>query len=248
MPRYKLKICYDGTGYHGFQRQSTGPTVQKAIEEALLPFEGAPISIFGASRTDSGVHAKGQVAHFDLSTPRSTEGLLKGLNSRLAKDIRILEVVECSPTFHARFDAKRKIYSYRLTLTPWQSPFLRFNALHYPYSLNMDQIDVAIQILKGRHDFLSFSNTTSPNDRPPCTIKEIFDIKYEKRDEMLTFLFEGDGFLYNMVRNLMGALIEVGKNKLSIDDLISILKNKPMPRKFTTMPAHPLCLDEIFYD
>lgn len=247
MQRYKIKIAYDGTGYCGFQRQSTDPTIQAALEEALYHLDQQPVQVVGASRTDAKVHAMGQVAHFDLMTPRPVKAIQNALNARLPREIRILEVDEVDSDFHARFHAKQKVYTYTLSRSSQQSPFLRHHTLHFPHPLDLALVDQAIEILQGTHDFIQFSNTTSKENRPPSSVRTLFNIRYEVQQELMTFFFTGDGFLYNMVRNLMGALIEVGSKKMPLTDLAKLLEEELQPRTFTTMPPYPLTLKEISY-
>jgi tRNA pseudouridine38-40 synthase len=247
MQRYKVKIAYDGTDYCGFQRQSTDPTIQAALEEALHYLDQQPVQVVGASRTDAKVHAMGQVAHFDLKTPRPAKAIQNALNARLPREIRVLEIDEVEADFHARFHAKQKVYTYTLSRSSLQSPFLRNHTLHFPHPLDLSLMDQAIEILQGTHDFIQFSNTTSKENRPPSTVRTLFDIRYEVQQELMTFFFTGDGFLYNMVRNLMGALIEVGSKKMSLATLAKLLKEEVQPRTFTTMPPYPLTLKEISY-
>lgn len=247
MQRYKIKIAYDGTLYCGFQRQQSDPTIQKALEEALEHLDGAFVPVVGASRTDAGVHALGQVAHFDLNKPRDPFSVLKALNARLPKEIRVVEVNSVDCDFHARFHAKKKIYTYTLSTSFQQSPFHRLHSLHFPYKLNSSLLEAGCQILKGTHDFKQFANTTTEKNRPPSTVRTLFDVFTTQENEFITLSFIGDGFLYNMVRNLTGALLEVAQEKISIEMLSSLLGPMVLQRNYTTQPAHALCLKEIFY-
>lgn len=247
MQRYKIKVAYDGTDYCGFQRQSADPTIQAALEEALFHLDKQPVQVVGASRTDAKVHALGQVAHFDLKTLRPTRIIQNALNARLPKEIRVLEVDQAEINFHARFHAKQKVYTYTLSRSTLQSPFLRHNTLHFPHFLDFSLVDEAIDILEGTHDFIQFSNTTNKENRPPSSVRTLYSIRYELHEDLLTFYFTGSGFLYNMVRNLMGALLEVGSKKMSLPSLEKLLGSEQQPRNFTTMPPHPLVLKEISY-
>ncbi|MFZ4772793.1 MAG: tRNA pseudouridine(38-40) synthase TruA [Chlamydiia bacterium] len=247
MQRYKILIAYDGTPYSGFQRQINGTTVQGCIEKALKVLEPLPVTLFGASRTDAGVHALGQVAHFDLTIPRDPQAINRALNAHLPREIRVTHTLEVRDDFHARFHAKKKIYTYTLSTTKYQSPFLRFHTLHYPYPLDLNLIDQAISILIGTHDFAHFANTAPKKPVPINTIRTLYDIHYKLEAETLTFFFIGNSFLYNMVRNLIGALLEVGQKRLSLETLASLLHTKLPLRPFNTMPPHALCLQEIFY-
>ncbi len=247
MHRYKIKIAYDGTLYCGFQRQQSDPTIQKALEESLAYLDQDFVQVVGASRTDAKVHALGQIAHFDLKIERNPLSILKALNSRLPKEIRVLSVDPVSSDFHARFHAKKKIYTYTLSTSFQQSPFHRFHTLHYPHKLDLYQLDLGCQILKGTHDFKQFANTTTEKNRPPSTVRTLFDVSYEWENEFLILKFAGDGFLYNMVRNLTGALLQTAQNRLSAETLSHLLGPTILERSFTTMPPHALCLEEIFY-
>jgi tRNA pseudouridine38-40 synthase len=247
MQRYKIKIAYDGTLYCGFQRQQSDPTIQKALEESLAHLDQAFVQVVGASRTDAKVHAMGQIAHFDLATVRDSLSILKAINARLPKEIRVLSIEPVSPDFHARFHAKKKVYTYTLSTAFQQSPFHRFHTLHFPHKLDLSRLDLGCQILKGTHDFKQFANTTTEKNRPPSTVRTLFDLSYEIENEFLILKFAGDGFLYNMVRNLAGALLETAQNRLSLETLSHLLGPSILERSFTTMPAHALCLEEIFY-
>ncbi len=251
MQRYKITIAYDGAPYSGFQRQINGVTVQGLIEEALTPLNPSFVPIVAASRTDAGVHALGQVAHFDLEISRNSEIVQKALNARLPRDIRIIKTELASPNFHARFDAKKKLYTYTISTAPFQSPFERFHALHFPYPLNLHAIDESIKKLKGTHDFTPFANT-NPKPYPTNPVRTLFDISYTisptTGGDTLVFTFFGDGFLYNMIRNLIGILLDAGQKRISPDEIEAYLHKKTTKRSFTTMPAHALCLKEVFYE
>lgn len=247
MPRYKILISYDGTPFLGWQRQPISGTVQQFIEQALTPFFEGKSLIKGASRTDRGVHAEGQVAHFDLEKSIDPNALTRAINRYLPKEIRILETKIVSSSFHARFDAKKKLYRYRVDLNSIQSPFLRLYAHHFPYPLNLDPIAKAIPFLVGEHDFRAFANLSSESQKDKMTTRILYAIDFKEEKGIVTFQFEGKSFLYNMVRNLMGSFLHMGRNRLSLEKFLEAKKGLNRSLLPATAPAKGLCLVQIDY-
>ena len=245
--KYLITISYDGTAYHGWQIQKNKITIQEIIQKNISKILNTKTQVTGSGRTDAKVHALGQVAHFTAKKKLSLQKFKHSLNSLLPKDIRITKIKEVDFAFHARFRAKSKIYSYHILLDPIQDPFSRFYAYHLKEKLDLKLLKKATKFFIGKHDFSSFANKQLKGaaiNNPIKTIKRI-DIINEKN--MLILEFEGDGFLYKMVRNIVGILIDVATKKLSIDLIEKILKAKN--RKLATKPAkaHGLFLKEVKY-
>jgi tRNA pseudouridine38-40 synthase len=247
MTKYKIEIAYDGTNYFGWQIQKNKLTIQEIIQTILKKILQEDITIYAAGRTDAMVHATEQVAHFTSTKNLDLKKTLSSLNSLLPKDIRVLKILEVSSKFHARFSAKGKIYRYHLSTLKIQDPFTRL----YSYRL-IDKIDLkllkkAIFCFLGTHDFSSFANKQyqgSALNSPVKTIKRIDIIK--NKDEVI-LEFEADGFLYKMVRNIVGALILCASKKMPIENIEKILKAKD--RKLSPAPAsaHALFLVKVLY-
>ncbi len=231
---FKVILSYDGTHYFGWQKTITGPSIQEQMEKAIARITGETILPEAASRTDRGVHARGQVVQFGLNTPMAPHRLLRGLNAVLPSDIRVLEITPCE--FHPTLDATGKEYRYQMDLNPVQDPTERLYTWHFPYPLDRPKIDSAAKDLVGTHDFTAFAN--EPEKNPLCTIQSVtFDGH--------TFQIKGDRFLYKMVRNIVGTLIYIGCGKLnSIKD---ILDSRDRKKGGVTAPAHGLYLHQVFY-
>ncbi len=239
--RYKMILSYDGTNYAGWQIQENSTTIQAVIESVLSLVTQTKISITGSGRTDSGVHAKGQVAHFDCIDANLS---LKSINSLLPNDIRIHSLEICDPTFHARFSAKEKIYTYHITTNKVQSPFIRKYALHYTFPLDQEKILEAIQDLLGTHDFTSFANAIAPGKDP---VKTLLELEFIETPTGFTLKYRGNGFLYKMVRNITGTLLDIGRGKLPSNSIPEILAAKSRTKAGKTAPPHALFLDEVIY-
>ncbi len=239
--KFKIRLAYDGTEYGGWQIQPNAPTIQETIEKVLQKITGRPISVTGSGRTDAGVHANGQVAHFILE---EKEISLKSLNSLLPGDIRIFSLEEVPPTFHARFSAKEKTYLYHVTTNKVQSPFQRRYALHNTFALDIDKILNAIPYFIGTKNFASFANELSPSRNPHKTLHELAFIKTETG---FILKFRGDGFLYKMVRNITGTLLDIGRGKLDAKSLPSIFDSKSRSFAGKTAPPHALFLEGVLY-
>lgn len=240
----KLKIMYDGTDFHGWQRQTTKRSVQGEIERVLTKIAQVPVTIDGAGRTDAGVHAIGQVATFQAELPMCIENLKKVMNSYLGFDVMITDLNYEPEDFHARYSAKGKTYQYKVYNYPERDVFKSRTMYHYPYKLNDDLIQKACMELIGSHNFESFRAAGSSAQNPFRTITEI-DFKRDGTD--LTFTFTGDGFLYKMVRILVAFLLEIGNQRIELGIVREILTIPT--RKYTSKvaPAKGLCLLEVYY-
>lgn len=249
----KLVLAYDGTRYNGWQRQLKQPSIQGALEDALTRMTSEKINVQGAGRTDSGVHALAMTANFFTRKNIPCAGFLKGLNSILPTDIRVVEVMEAAADFHACHSATAKTYSYTVWCGPIQLPTERFYAVHIVRPLNIKAMESALKILEGCHDFSSFEAAGS---RDPLrqtgrgAIRTIIEARLEVSSglQRLCFLFKGDGFLRHMVRNIVGTLLEIGKGRLAAVDMAEILAAKNRAVAGPTAPAHGLFLIAVHYD
>jgi tRNA pseudouridine38-40 synthase len=242
---FKITIEYDGTSYHGWQRQKTDRTIQEEIEKAVLTITGQQVSLTGSGRTDAGVHAYAQVANFKCETNLGPQDLFRGLNSLTADDIVIKGCEEVDASFHARYDVKSKIYVYKVKNRPDPAAIGRQYAWHIRNDLNLDAMRAASAHLIGIHDFKAFEGAGSPRAH---TTRSVFKARLvEAPDGYLAFEIEADGFLRFMVRNIVGTLVDVGLGKISPADFKGILESKDRDQAGATAPAHGLFLKNINY-
>lgn len=246
MRNIKLTIEYDGTNYAGWQIQNShrSKTIQEVIEKTLRKILQEKIKIIGSGRTDAGVHALGQVANFKTNSKIPLEKIQQALNSLLPDDIVIVKVDEAGPDFHARFDAKSKLYRYLIVNRNYPSAFLRKQSYFYPYPLDVDLMRREAKCLVGRHDFRSFQASDKIGRSSIRTVKQI---KIKNSKGMITIDIEADGFLYNMVRNIVGTLVEVGRGRFSAGSTKRILSLKDRRKAGPTAPACGLCLIKVNY-
>ncbi|MGE6721150.1 tRNA pseudouridine(38-40) synthase TruA [Peribacillus frigoritolerans] len=245
MPKYKCVIAYDGTDFAGYQVQPEKRTIQSEFEAVLAQMhKGTIIKVTASGRTDSGVHAKGQVLHFESPLTFPTENWIKAFSALLPTDIIVLEVDIVPDDFHARFHTTGKEYRYIVARSKLRDPFKRNYAYHYPYPLNVEAMREAISYLIGTHDFTSFCSAKTEVVDKVRTIKEM---DFEESDDFLVFRFVGEGFLYNMVRILVGTLLDVGSGKISPHDMSGILDKKDRSFAGKTAPAQGLYLWKVFY-
>lgn len=246
----RLLISYDGTDFSGWQRQRQVRTIQGEIERCLTLMTREEIHLQGAGRTDAGVHADGMVAHFATGSTLACHRFLRGLNAMLPGAIRILDAVQVGPDFHARFSAIGKRYQYVVYTGMIHPPHRRLYSVHVTAQLNLAAIQDCLPLLEGVHDFSSFENSGS-RDKNNCAgrgaVRTIRQAVLIQQPPTLIFQFIGDGFLRNMVRNLMGTLLEVGRGKLSVAEFSAILQAKDRTIAGATAPAHGLFLKEVFY-
>ncbi|MBS0585460.1 MAG: tRNA pseudouridine(38-40) synthase TruA [Verrucomicrobia bacterium] len=243
--RYKLTVAYKGDGYKGWQIQKNGLTIQETLENTLLRILQKKIPVTGAGRTDSGVHAEGQVAHITLDTKIEPIKLLKGLNGLLPPDIRILSIEEVALSFHARFSAKEKIYCYKLYRHKIHNPFHRRDSLHYPHPISIDAIQEAIPHFLGTKNFKSFTNEAHNVEKDYC--KTLYNIEIKEEGEILSFTFSGSGFLYKMVRNLSATLLAIGTNRLPLSSLPALFAAEDRRVCPGALPALGLTLIKVVY-
>ena len=245
MYNYKLTIQYDGGRYKGWQKLGADEnTIQGKLMEVLTEFSGERTEVIGCSRTDAGVHALGQVANVKLNKQVSPEELKEYLNRYLPQDIRILEVTPVSVDFHARYLAKRKTYLYQIWNREHPNPFRRRYSMHVPVPLDMGAIRAAAPYFIGVHDFTAFSNAKARNR---SMIKTIYSIEISSEEGMLLIRICGDGFLYNMVRKMIGVLIEIGLGRLPTTEVAELLKEGDRSRLTVLAEACGLFLECIEY-
>jgi tRNA pseudouridine38-40 synthase len=244
MPTFKITLEYDGTHYHGWQVQPNLPTIQGTIEAAIRQVAQHDVDVIGAGRTDAGVHALGQVAHFATTARQTAEEWHRALNGLLPPDIAVLAVEQAPETFHARFAAKSKLYRYQILTRVHRSALSRSKILHYPYPLDLAAMQEAARTLVGMHDFSSFQGSPTDTDSPVCTITRL---TIERFGDEIRFEVEANRFLKQMVRNIVGTLLEVGRGKLKAGDLGEILAAKDRTKAGPTAPAHGLYLVRVDY-
>jgi tRNA pseudouridine38-40 synthase len=241
----KLTIAYDGTGLVGWQRQPAGVSVQALIEGALAPFEGGPVTVHGAGRTDAGVHALAQVASVSLTAAHSPRAIQRGLNAVLPAAVRVTAIEEATPGFHARFAATGKVYEYRLVPAPFVSPFLARYAWHVPRPLDVGAMRQAGEVLVGRHDFAAFQGTGSAIGE---TVRTLRALEWREEGGQLIVTLSADGFLRHMVRNIVGTLVDVGSKRWPPGAVAGILASLERARAGRTAPPEGLFLVAVRYD
>ena len=253
MKNILLKVEYDGTAYNGWQTQKVKPgknsvqsilTVQETIENCLEKILQRKIILTGSGRTDSGVHAEEQVANFKTAADINLPKIKKSLNSILPDDIKIKNVKYADPDFHARFSAKSKIYRYAILNRPYGSVFKRNYVFHCIAPLDVKLMRKEAGVLKGKHDFKSFQ---ASDKKIRSSIRTIKKINVKKQDDLIFIEVEADGFLYNMVRNIAGTLIEIGRGKMPKGTMSRLLKIKDRTYAGPTAPACGLCLLKVKY-
>ena len=244
MRNIKLTISYDGTNYAGWQFQKNAPTIQDVIQCALKKITGKKTILIASGRTDAGVHAEAQIANFRTHSKIPLEKLQMALNSALPKDIVITAAEEAPVRFNSQHDAKAKLYRYAIYNSNFIDPFLRCYAAKVFYKLNIDSMKKAARFLEGRHDFRSFQTT---DGEEKDSIRRIYHIKVEKTGNIVYIYMKADGFLYNMVRNIAGILVEAGRGKIQPPDVKKILSKKDRRHCGPTMPAKGLCLIKVSY-
>lgn len=240
----QIIIEYKGTNYFGWQKQNGRQTIQGKIEDALKRLTGEDISIEGSGRTDRGVHALGQVASFVMENSMPTKNLVVGLNDLLPPDIRVLKAKQVSEDFHARFCAKRKTYKYCVLVKGIRPAVESDTWGYYPFSVDLEKMERVAQLLKGKHNFKAFCNadTNVTNFE-----REIFELKITQRGNRFIFRLTGNGFLYNMVRIIVGTLLDVGRGKLTEEDLSKALETGERKYAGITMEACGLYLESVKY-
>lgn len=245
MKNIKLTIAYDGTNYNGWQRQQNAMSIQQRVEEACSKIFGQDITITGASRTDTGVHALGQVACLQVDTPIPPDRIPYALNTALPSDIVIVHAEERSMDFHPRFGAKKKTYEYKILNADFPVPQMRNYATFVYQKLDMIKIIESCQHCIGTYDFAAFCATGSS---AKTTTRTIYDLSASKQGDIITLSVTGNGFLYNMVRIIAGTLIEIGMGKKSPEQMTDIIMSRDRTQAGRTAPPQGLTLVKIVYE
>jgi len=241
--RYFLELAYNGSNYHGWQIQANAHTVQEEVNNALAKLLRHPAETMGSGRTDTGVHARQQILHFDYGDIRDKQDLLKRLNSVLPKDIAVYNLKEVKPTAHARFSATSRSYKYYISLR--KNPFEEGLSWHrFQSHLDVDKMNEASGILKGYRDFQCFSKVKTEVDNFECEIKEAF---WEQKAQHLIFHITANRFLRGMVRAIVGTMMLVGEGKLDMDGFRAVIESKNRSRAGSSAPAHGLYLCAVAY-
>lgn len=244
MRNLKVIMAYRGTNYHGYQIQPNAITVQQVVQEGLSKVLNEPITMVGCSRTDTGVHANGYVFNVHTNSNIATRGFLRGMNGLLPSDISLLECEEVPEEFHSRFDCKYKEYVYLIHNSESKNPFAEDLQLHYRRPMNIDLMLEASRHYIGTHDFRSFSAVKDDNID---TVRTIYDFNIETCGNLVKILVKGDGFLYNMVRILVGTLLDVNEGYILPEQIPSILDAKNRLKAGRTAMAHGLYLNKVYY-
>ena len=241
----KLTVSYDGTVYCGWQVQPNGMSVQQVLEDALFAVTGEKLKVTGSGRTDAGVHAKGQVAHFEREKDNiPAEKYAKALNAHLPPDIKVLKSERAEDGFNACRSAKKKTYEYRFYISETELPLKERYAVHISNTPDLALIEECAKVFIGEHDFKCFCASGSS---VKTTVRTIYDIDIEQKDGEIIFSVTGNGFLYNMVRSLVGTLLDAGYKRIEKEQLKDMLDKKERSLIGKTLPAKGLCLVEVLY-
>ena len=246
MERIKCIVSYDGTDFSGYQIQPNKRTIQGEFEHVLSKIhKGDNIRIYASGRTDAGVHAVGQVIHFDTPLKMKECNWMKAINTLLPEDIYVKKCTIASPNFHARFSAKEKEYRYYIDYSKERNVFKRNYAYHYPYDLDINRIQKACKHLEGTHDFTTFSSakTTTKGDK----VRTLYEVSCSKNVDTIRFVVRGNGFLYHMVRIIIGVLLDVGRGFMEPEDIVDMIEKRDRKYAGKTVPPQGLYLYEVKY-
>lgn len=244
---YKLVISYDGTSYHGWQVQPNGISIQSTIQEALKIFLRHDVDVIGSGRTDAGVHARAQTAHFHSDHPIDSYRFLRSINGLLPLDIRVNSIEAVPTEFHARYSAVGKVYHYHLCLGAVQNPFKRLYSLHVRHPLDLDKVKEGIELFKGTHDFAGFANAAHEGIASYDSVRNIQRFEMVQEDGAIRFEIEADGFLYKMVRNMVGTLLDIGAGKMQVADIATIFETCDRKLAGKAAAPHGLFLAQVKY-
>ncbi|OPX94163.1 MAG: tRNA pseudouridine synthase A [Syntrophorhabdus sp. PtaB.Bin006] len=244
MRNIALTIAYDGTNYHGWQYQPNGITVEQVVRRAVETILDHEAKIYAAGRTDAGVHAQGQVVNFFTEKPIDLSNLARGLNSMLPEDIRVRGASEADPSFHARYSAHNKTYVYRVLNSLYDSPFYTRYVWHVPRALDVEEMDKAMKLIRGEHDFSAFKKK---DEVYHSSVRNVMRARVKKKGNLIYFVIEATGFLRYMVRNIVGTCMLIGLEKITGEDFRDILESRDREQAGPTAPAKGLCLQRISY-
>lgn len=243
MRNLKITLQYNGENYCGWQRQPNSPGIQGTVENAIYEITKEKVKVTASGRTDAGVHALGQVANFKTETNIPASRIPDALNAKLPKDISVISCEEVDMDFHARYNACGKTYRYLIYNRPYRSPLYKNLAYHVKYDLDWDKIRLEAKYLIGTHDFVGFmSSGSSVKD----TVRTIYDIKIEEHEGITSIEISGNGFLYNMVRIIIGTLVDIGRGRIK-HNMEEIINSKSRSMCGHTAPAHGLFLKKVNY-
>jgi tRNA pseudouridine38-40 synthase len=245
--RIRLTVSYDGTDFHGWQIQPDLPTIQGWLEAVFAQIEGAPVEVAGSGRTDAGVHAVAQVAACTLTNPIPVENLRRAVNRLLPPSIRVTAVEEAAADFHPRFQARAKTYEYRIWREEICPPFERRYVYHHPYPLGEERMAAAAPLFEGEHDFTAFAASDEKDRLGLSKVRTIYSSRAWREGPRLFYRVRGSGFLKHMVRNMVGALLEVGKGNLRLEDLRDLLEKPGQGKAGPTVPSRGLFLAGVEY-
>lgn len=250
MPRYAIQLAYDGSRFVGYQVQPNGPSIQANLDAALVKMAKCPpgqtIPTVASGRTDSGVHALGQVVHFDYPVAMPTQSMQRALNALLDPAIKVVAVTRVADDFHARYQAVGKEYRYRVDVGAFADPFKRLYTLHHPYRYDLDRMNAALAAVVGTHDFTSFCSTKTDKEDKVRTV-EVARVWEDTERRELVFQFRGNGFLYNMIRILVGTTLQIGDGLRPDTELARLLQVQNRKEAGPTAPPQGLYLYEVFY-
>lgn len=245
MKNFKVTIAYNGAGYHGWQRQNNALTVQEVFEKALYMLTGKNITVNGCSRTDAGVHAREYVLSFALDTTINCRGIIFGLNPKLPDDISVLNCEEADENFHARYCCKGKEYEYIVHNSEIKNPFYKDTAYRSWYPIDAEKLDKAAKDFVGTHDFKAMCSTDCTKEN---TVRTIYYFNVRREGDLIFFNVSGNGFLYNMVRIMVGTLLFINEGKIGENDIPKILALKDRTKAGKTVPPQGLYLNKVYYD
>lgn len=245
MKNFKVTISYNGTAYHGWQRQNNALAIQEVFEDALYILTKQHITVQGCSRTDAGVHARKYVLSFSVDSPINCRGVIFGLNPKLPDDISVLDCEEVSPDFHARYDCTGKEYEYIVHNSEIKNPFYKDTAYRSWYPIDEKKLDEAAKDFVGTHDFKAICSTDCDKEN---TVRTIHYFNVRRDGDLVIFTVSGDGFLYNMVRIMVGTLLFINEGKLGEHDIPKILASKDRTKAGKTVPPQGLYLNKVYYD
>lgn len=244
--RIKLILNYDGTAFNGWQKQPNGVTVQQTVEDAVFALTGKTVSVTGSGRTDAGVHAKGQVAHFDIDgCTIPPENFAKALNTKLPADVKIAKSELADDNFNACRSAKKKTYGYSFYYSETPLPLKERYAERLDYAPDFSAICKAKELFVGEHDFKAFCASGST---AKTTVRTVYSVEIEDNADGFTVKISGNGFLYNMVRIIVGVLLDIGYGRKTVDDIVYALNSGKRDILGKTLPAKGLCLESVEYE
>jgi len=244
MRNLRVMIAYRGTKYHGFQRQNNALAVQEVVERCVSKVLNEPVTVIGCSRTDTGVHANNYCFNVHTSSKINCRGFVRGVNGELPDDISVLSCEDAPEDFHARFNCAGKEYIYKIHCSESKNPFASDLMFHYRRPVHLDRIKKAAEYFVGEHDFSSFCADCSTVSTP---VRTIYSLKIENNGDSLIILVKGNGFLYNMIRIMVGTLIDVNEGIFEPDDIPGILAARRRLSAGRTAMAHGLYLNRVFY-